>query len=154
MEIDVSECCYYNADNSPFCCELYDNECEAQNCYFQQLQQLKAEVKSKTEYIQEQRDIINQYSKEIEMYKKCQGKRASKREEELKAENEKLQEMNNNLSEKFANICGGCFEQELREKYEQCLDELDEVLKDFIFTDIKLFKIKNIIKQTKENRNV
>lgn len=50
------------------------------------LDQLKAEVKSKTEYIQEQRDIINQYSKEIEMYKKCQGKRASKREEELKAE--------------------------------------------------------------------
>ena len=55
-----------------------------------QLDQLKAEVKSKTEYIQEQRDIINQYSKEIEMYKKCQGKRASKREEELKAENEEL----------------------------------------------------------------
>ena len=57
-----------------------------QNEYEQQLDQLKAEVKSKTEYIQEQRDIINQYSKEIEMYKKCQGKRASKREEELKAE--------------------------------------------------------------------
>ena len=56
----------------------------------QQLDQLKAEVKSKTEYIQEQRDIINQYSKEIEMYKKCQGKRASKREEELKAENDEL----------------------------------------------------------------
>lgn len=56
----------------------------------QQLDQLKAEVKSKTEYIQEQRDIINQYSKEIEMYKKCQGKRASKREEEFKAENEQL----------------------------------------------------------------
>ena len=52
--------------------------------------QLKAEVKSKTEYIQEQREIIDQYSKEIEMYKKCQGKRASKREEELKAENEEL----------------------------------------------------------------
>jgi len=33
--IDVSKCFYYNSDNSPFCCELYDNECEAQNCYFQ-----------------------------------------------------------------------------------------------------------------------
>ena len=61
--------------------------CNAEKC--QQLDQLKAEVKSKTEYIQEQREIINHYSKEIEMYKKCQGKRASKREEELKAENEK-----------------------------------------------------------------
>jgi seryl-tRNA synthetase len=58
--------------------------------YQLELDQLKAEVKSKTEYIQEQRDIINQYSKEIEMYKKCQGKRASKREEELKAENGEL----------------------------------------------------------------
>lgn len=46
--------------------------------------QLKAEVKSKTEYIQEQREIIDEYSKEIRMYKKCQGNRASKREEELK----------------------------------------------------------------------
>ena len=56
----------------------------------EQLDQLKAEVKSKTEYIQEQREIIDRYSKEIEMYKKCQGKRASKREEELKAENKGL----------------------------------------------------------------
>ena len=69
-----------------------------QNEYEQQLDQLKAEVKSKTEYIQEQRDIINQYSKEIEMYKKCQGKRASKREEELKAENDELKVMFKDLS--------------------------------------------------------
>ena len=34
-----------------------------------QLDQLKAEVKSKKEYIQEQREIIDQYSKEIRMYK-------------------------------------------------------------------------------------
>lgn len=61
----------------------------------QQLDQLKAEVKSKTEYIQEQRDIINQYSKEIEMYKKCQGKRASKREEELKADNKYINDLLN-----------------------------------------------------------
>jgi hypothetical protein len=65
-----------------------------------ELDQLKAEVKSKTEYIQEQRDIINQYSKEIEMYKKCQGKRASKREEELKVENEELKGIANRLLEK------------------------------------------------------
>ena len=63
--------------------------------YQLELDQLKAEVKSKTEYIQEQRDIINQYSKEIEMYKKCQGKRASKREEELKAENKHLNDLLN-----------------------------------------------------------
>ena len=69
---------------------------QANNKLLEQLDQLKAEVKSKTEYIQEQREIINQYSKEIEMYKKCQGKRASKREEELKAENERLQEEREN----------------------------------------------------------
>lgn len=44
-EIDVKDCCYYNSDNEPYCCELYVNECEAQNCYFQQLQQLKVENK-------------------------------------------------------------------------------------------------------------
>ena len=85
-----------------------EQECEELKvCLFQvqnasisltkQLDQLKAEVKSKTEYIQEQREIIDQYSKEIEMYKKCQGKRASKREEELKAENEELKDERKNL---------------------------------------------------------
>ena len=69
--------------------------CEVDKCKVvielkQQLNQLKAELHHKTEYIQEQREIINQYSKEIEMYKKCQGKRASKREEELKADNKHL----------------------------------------------------------------
>ena len=70
----------------------YEEQQEAKNIYDKHFAELKAEVKSKTEYIQEQRDIINQYSKEIEMYKKCQGKRASKREEELKAENKELKD--------------------------------------------------------------
>ena len=45
---------------------------------------LKSELHSKVEFIQEQRNIIDEYSKEIRMYKKCQGNRASKREEKLK----------------------------------------------------------------------
>lgn len=53
-------------------------------------ERLKSELHSKTEYIQEQRDIIEKYRKEIEMYKKCQGNRASKREEKLLAEIERL----------------------------------------------------------------
>ena len=48
--------------------------------------------------------------------------------QQLKAENDELQEMNRNLSEKFANVCGGCFEQELREKYKQCLDEIEKII--------------------------
>lgn len=52
--IDVSECAYYNKDNEPYCCEIWDNECEAQNCYFKQLQRLKEEneelKKKKDEY--------------------------------------------------------------------------------------------------------
>jgi hypothetical protein len=99
--------------------------------YQQQLDQLKAEVKSKTEYIQEQRDIINQYSKEIEMYKKCQGKRASKREEELKAENE-------DLKKSILQECPNCGEEYLNYKgvelyYEnndlkQTLTEIKEIV--------------------------
>ena len=65
---------------------------EHYNRQSEEVDQIKAEVKSKTEYIQEQREIIDQYSKEIEMYKKCQGERASKREEGLKAENKKLKQ--------------------------------------------------------------
>ena len=41
--VNVAECCCYNKDDEPYCCELYTNECEAQNCYFKQLQRLKQE---------------------------------------------------------------------------------------------------------------
>lgn len=83
----------------------------------QQLDQLKTEVKSKTEYIQEQREIINQYSKEIEMYKKCQGKRASKREEELKTDNKHLNDLLNQALKDY-------------DKTIQTLTEIKEMLKE------------------------
>jgi hypothetical protein len=41
--IDVCECSYYNKDNEPYCCEVWDNECEAQNCYFKQFKRLQEE---------------------------------------------------------------------------------------------------------------
>ena len=79
--------------------------------------------------------------------------------QQLKAKNDELQEMNRNLSEKFANVCGGCFEQELREKYKQCLDEIEEII-NFIFSikncdnayycKDKLDEILELIKQAKE----
>ena len=50
----------------------------------EKVEDLKNELHSKVEFIQEQRNIIDEYSKENEMYKKCQGSRASKREEKLK----------------------------------------------------------------------
>jgi DNA-binding Lrp family transcriptional regulator len=91
--------------------------------YQLELDQLKAEVKSKTEYIQEQRDIINQYSKEIEMYKKCQGKRASKREEELKAEN-------GELKNRVAELSLFQLYKIQRDEAEQTLTEIREMLKE------------------------
>jgi chromosome segregation ATPase len=90
-------------------------------CLQQQLDQLKAEVKSKTEYIQEQRDIINQYSKEIEMYKKCQGKRASKREEELKAENDNIKKTFDGLFKVQYKLADN------NKKLRQCLTEIKEI---------------------------
>lgn len=41
--VDVSECSYYSSETYPYTCEVWDNECEAQNCYFKQLQRAKAE---------------------------------------------------------------------------------------------------------------
>lgn len=49
----------------------------------QENQRLRDELHSKVEFIQEQRDIIESYKKEIEMYKKCQGKRSCKREQDI-----------------------------------------------------------------------
>lgn len=78
----------------------HDKEKELYRIEFQGCQKenelLKSELHSKTEYIQEQRDIIEQYRNEIKMYKKCQGKRASKRETELR---KALEEINLILDE-------------------------------------------------------
>lgn len=82
-----------------------ENNIQVKKHAMEEINQLKAEVKSKAKYIQEQRDIINQYSKEIEMYKKCQGKRASKREEELKAENVELKKWKETVVELFERTC-------------------------------------------------
>lgn len=88
----------------------------------------------------------------------------------LQTENEELKEMNNNLSEKFANVCGGCFEEELREKYKQCLDWIEEYcmsIKNYSFDekdrtlfvyysgakDVVNHILLNIIKQTKDGED-
>ena len=42
--VDVAECSYYNKDNAPYCCEIWDNECEAQLCYYKQLKRSLADA--------------------------------------------------------------------------------------------------------------
>lgn len=49
--VKVEECSYYNKDNTPYCCEVWDNECEAQNCYFKQCKRLEQENKELKEEI-------------------------------------------------------------------------------------------------------
>ena len=70
----------------------------------QEQDKLKSELHSKVEFIQEQRTIINEYSKEIEIYKQCQGKRASKREKELEQENKELKEELVNMQASIASL--------------------------------------------------
>lgn len=57
------------------------------------LRDTKTELHSKVEFIQEQRQIIDDYKKEINMYKQCQGKRACKREERLKQALEEIKSL-------------------------------------------------------------
>lgn len=101
-EIDCLHFCCRKGENGKvlFWCDFYDDHCDNYTgCYYrkylrleQERDKLRAELHSKVEFIQEQRTIINEYVKEIEIYKQCQGKRASKREEELKQENKELKE--------------------------------------------------------------
>lgn len=51
--VKVEECSYYNKDNTPYCCEVWDNECEAQNCYYKQLKHLEQENARLKEEIKE-----------------------------------------------------------------------------------------------------
>lgn len=71
--IDVSECSYYNKDNEPYCCEIWDNECEAQNCYFKQckrLQEENEELKERLKTLDDEILTIEITPDEFEKYKK------------------------------------------------------------------------------------
>lgn len=62
--VKVEECSYYNKDNTPYCCEVWDNECEAQNCYYKQLKRLEqenAELKAENEALIEGLCVVNKY---------------------------------------------------------------------------------------------
>jgi len=70
--IDVSECSYYNKDNEPYCCEVWDNECEAQNCYFKQLKRLQKENEKLKEKIKSEKYIKENALQEATKYSmKC-----------------------------------------------------------------------------------
>ena len=170
--VDVSGCEWYfstyfkpceGCKNTPDChyknWQRKEQECEGlryeigslendRDILQEQLDQLKAEVKSKTEYIQEQRDIINQYSKEIEMYKKCQGKRASKREEELKAENDELKIMFKDLS--YENQKFSYQIEEQTKQLEPFKDEYFKGLETIVIAELA----KKSIRITAENRKL
>ena len=70
--IDVSECSYYNKDNEPYCCEIWDNECEAQNCYFKQCKRLQKENEELKNKIESYNCNANCYKyKEANKYKQA-----------------------------------------------------------------------------------
>lgn len=56
-----------------------------------QITHLRSEVRTKVDYINEQREIIDSKNDEIRLFKTGQGKRSSKREEELRLKVEKLE---------------------------------------------------------------
>lgn len=56
---------------------------------------LSGEVRTKTDYINEQRTIIDKRDEEIKLFKTGQGKRSSKREEDLK---KKVQDLENEIT--------------------------------------------------------
>ena len=90
--IDVSECSYYNKDNEPYCCEVWDNECEAQNCYFKQLKRLQEENEELKTYIQKMdKPEIKTIDSEIVL-----------KNIELQQENEKIKKQYNCYA------CGNC----------------------------------------------
>ena len=81
---------------------------------------LKSELHSKVEFIQEQRNIIDEYSKEIRMYKKCQGNRASKREEKLKHALAEIKEIAEDFYLDGEHVKDKYLAQEILQKISEC----------------------------------
>ena len=142
--VKVEECSYYNKDNTPYYCEVWDNECEAQNCYYKQLKRLEQEneeLKAENERLKEEIKEVKKYQYEQEFLEKEieeqreKNKRLTCKILEVKALNEtlnvqctsqdctQLRKLHQTLQEikkiaeedcKFCDDIGGCMDNECR----------------------------------------
>ena len=137
--VKVEECSYYNKDNTPYCCEVWDNECEAQNCYYKQLKRLEEEnEKIKKQYncyacgnCKGTEDYIN-----LEKHHKGLRKQFDilvKRNNELSLRIEQLEQEN----------------EELKQKYEKIYEHQGEVVKAYSLNKNKLSLYKHALEEIK-----
>ena len=135
--VKVEECSYYNKDNTPYCCEVWDNECEAQNCYYKQLKRLEqenAELKAENDRLREEVRTEKIYSSQIEELEESLN--------HLKQENDRLKEEILKWQKAYSrqyqiNENKGYSKKE--EQYHQTLQEIKEIaeewMKDYCYLD-------------------
>lgn len=63
--VDVTECCYITDENE---CEVYQTECEAQYCYYKQLQRKEQECGRYKQTLEDIKQETNQYENKNELY--------------------------------------------------------------------------------------
>lgn len=116
--VRVDECSYYNKDNKPYCCEIWDNECEAQNCYYKQFLHLKQENQALRRTIKD-KNIVG-VCEELE---------------KLKQENETLKKDRDFWCKKsgdFENFLDTITNNE--DKYRSALEEIREIINGQVWT--------------------
>ena len=123
--VNVTECSYYDKDNEPYCCEIWDNECEAQNCYWKQLQQAKAE----NEQLKEKISILKG---NIDIYQMSENE-ANETIAEVKARNNEIKNFKfRKALEEIKEIAAKAFNLEDDDGgylYQKILTKINEVLK-------------------------
>ena len=127
--IDVSECGYYNKDNEPFCCEIWDNECEAQDCYFKQSKRLKQQI--------EAYQLSENEAKEFIAELKHKNKR-------LQEENKELKQEKYEIEEKFLNLNCKSY------SYYKALEEIRDIAQIHQYFNPELLEIKGDIGQMQD----
>ena len=119
-DVNVEECSYYNKDNAPYCCEVWDNECEAQNCYYKQLKHLQVENKRLNSIcLQLQNSESKQHLEKVN----CER------------ENYKLHKENEELKKRQITKNGFICDCEQNVKYKQALEEIREIADEETNTD-------------------
>lgn len=142
--VNVGECSYYNKENKPYCCEIWDNECEAQNCYYKQYLCLKQELQKykdmEAKGLEEFKDVGGCWGCGL----KLQLNRDIEDIKQLKQENEKLKERNKKLELAHKYTCS-------EKLYKHALEEIREITKELKQTKIPFCeieeKIQNIINE-------
>ena len=136
--VPVQDCCYFDYENDGYedSCDMYQNECSAQNCYYKQFkrkeqecEELKKEIINKNEKIKELRFSVSDLTNRLCYLNAEKSFRIVDLEQTLDEIEKELKERLERTEEDLKYQCVDCMNVK-SDRYRKALEEIEEYTKE------------------------